>query len=201
MKSKHLLSPNLVSKLAALGLLSMASTSSAFAAENAADGPSNQELAQQAKVRIKTFASTLKGELKAAIKSGGLPAGIKVCNERAPQIADELSTDGWVLARTSLKTRNANNKADAWEQSMLMRFESRKQAGEAVSEIAAIERNDDQFRLMKAIPTGQVCLACHGVNISQPVKDTLAQYYPHDMATGFSVGDIRGAFTVSKRLD
>ncbi|GAB54963.1 hypothetical protein GPUN_0828 [Glaciecola punicea ACAM 611] len=26
-----------------------------------------------------------------------------------------LSTDGWKVARTSLQTRNENNKADAWE--------------------------------------------------------------------------------------
>lgn len=201
MKPKNPVLHTLLPKLTAIGLLSMVTTSTALAAENAAQSPTNQELAQQAKVRIKTFASTLQGELKAAIKSGGLPAGIKVCNERAPQIAADLSTDGWVVARTSLKTRNASNQPDAWEQSMLMSFESRKQGGEPVSELAAVERSDEQFRLMKAIPTGQVCLACHGVNISQPVKDTLAQYYPHDMATGFSVGDIRGAFTVSKRLN
>ncbi len=56
------------------------------------------------------------------------------------------------------------------------------------------------FRYMKAIPTAEPCLTCHGVNVAEPVKAKLAQLYPQDQATGFKAGDIRGAFTISKPL-
>jgi hypothetical protein len=57
------------------------------------------------------------------------------------------------------------------------------------------------FRFMAAIPTAEVCTTCHGVNISAEVIDLLHQYYPADLAKGYSVGDIRGAFTVSKVME
>ena len=54
---------------------------------------------------------------------------------------------------------------------------------------------------MKAIPTGGVCLACHGENLAQGVQETITTLYPNDKATGFKSGDIRGAFVVTKVLD
>jgi hypothetical protein len=53
---------------------------------------------------------------------------------------------------------------------------------------------------MKAIPTGEICLACHGESISPDVATAIREAYPQDQATGFSLGDIRGAFTLSKPL-
>ena len=52
------------------------------------------------------------------------------------------------------------------------------------------------FRYMKAIPTGDVCLSCHGSNINEPVANKINSLYPDDKAKGFSKGDIRGAFTI-----
>lgn len=50
-------------------------------------------------------------------------------------------------------------------------------------------------RYMKAIPVEPPCLACHG-NPEGEVGDALRNGYPHDRATGYSPGDIRGAFYV-----
>ena len=51
---------------------------------------------------------------------------------------------------------------------------------------------------MKAIPTGEVCLACHGKDINPDVASALDAAYPQDQARGYALGDIRGAFSVSK---
>ncbi len=56
------------------------------------------------------------------------------------------------------------------------------------------------FRYMKAIPTREVCLACHGRSLDPAVESTLKELYPEDRARGFSVGDIRGAFTVTQPM-
>jgi hypothetical protein len=56
------------------------------------------------------------------------------------------------------------------------------------------------FRFMKAIPTAELCLACHGKDLAPEVAAEIAESYPDDQATGFALGDIRGAFTLSKPL-
>jgi hypothetical protein len=53
---------------------------------------------------------------------------------------------------------------------------------------------------MKAIPTGEVCLACHGSDITPEVAAAIDERYPDDMARGYSLGDVRGAFSLSKPL-
>mgnify|MGYP003340573505 CR=1 FL=1 len=54
---------------------------------------------------------------------------------------------------------------------------------------------------MKAIPTAEICTTCHGVSLKPEVSARLQQLYPADQATGFAVGDLRGAFTLSERLN
>jgi hypothetical protein len=93
---------------------------------------------------------------------------------------------------------------DGWETGVLESFEERKAAGEPVDTMAFAEVVEvdgaKQFRFMKAIPTGQVCLACHGTEITPEVKVALDEQYPGDQARGYSLGDIRGAFSLSKPL-
>jgi hypothetical protein len=160
----------------------------------------------QSKMAIKDFFGSLKGELVQAMKAGGPVNAIHVCNTRAQLITKEKAqAHGLHLARTSLKVRNPVNAPDAWELATMKQFESRKAAGEPVDQIAKAEvvtgaDGKKQFRFMKAIPTGQVCLTCHGDNIAPEVAAKLDELYPEDRARGFKLGDIRGAFTVSKEM-
>jgi cytochrome c553 len=111
---------------------------------------------------------------------------------------------GWEVARTSLKPRNPNNAPDKWETQVLMEFETRKSAGEDPSKLVyteIVEENGHQvFRMMKAIPTAEVCTKCHGVELQEPVVEKLDELYPEDQARGYKVGDLRGAFTLKKPL-
>jgi len=181
-------------------LLAFANAAAGPAASPAAPNPA----AEEAKALIKEFAGTLKDELQAAIKAGGPISAIAVCKDRAPAIAADLATrSGWEVKRTSLKPRNlALDTPDAWERQVLNRFEERKTAGEAADTLAFGAVADDagtkRFRFMKAIPTGEVCLACHGKDINPDVASALDAAYPQDQARGYALGDIRGAFSVSK---
>lgn len=183
--------------LAAMSLLA----AGAVRAEQAAN-PNVEE----AKGLVKEFATTLQGELQAALKAGGPAEAIGVCEDRAPAIAADLAARaGWEVGRTSLKVRNqALNQPDAWETGVLDAFEQRKAAGEPLDTLAygeVVEAEGGQrFRFMKAIPTAEVCLACHGSDITAEVAATLDAQYPGDQARGFSLGDIRGAFSLSKAL-
>ncbi|MDD3519555.1 MAG: DUF3365 domain-containing protein [Chromatiales bacterium] len=165
----------------------------------------DEQRAGEARAAIQEFAKSLQGELGAAMKAGGPTQAIEVCNTRAPEIAADMSKQkGMNIARTSLKTRNAKNKPDAWEQKVLESFEQRKAAGEDVAKIDHFEvvTNDgkQEFRYMKAIPTGEVCLKCHGTEIDPAVIGKLDGLYPQDTARGFKQGDIRGAFTIRQSM-
>jgi Protein of unknown function (DUF3365) len=154
----------------------------------------------QSRMAVKAFGSELVGKLKHALGNGGPVTAINVCNIEAPKIATGLSEKyDWSIGRTAIKTRNPNNKPDAWEQAVLQQFEQRKQQGEAIATLEYSEETDKGFRYMKAIPTKGLCLTCHGETLSESVKATLAKRYPDDTATGFNVGDIRGAFTIIQK--
>ncbi len=150
------------------------------------------------------FGEKLKTQLVSAMKAEGPVKAIEVCSVAAPAIAAEVSAGGWKVGRTSLKWRNPNSKPDAWERQTLAYFEAEKAKGASVTSLERSEIADVNgvrtFRYMKAIPTDEPCLTCHGSDIKQPVKAKLAELYPDDQGTGFAVGDIRGAFTLSKPL-
>lgn len=154
---------------------------------------------------VKSFMTQLKGELQAGMKNGGPANAISVCHTKAPHIASESSKQqGWSIGRTSLKTRNAKNNPDDWELAVLKKFEERKAAGEDLKkmEFAEIVEADGKkaFRYMKAIPTGAICLNCHGETLKPEVESKLKELYPQDQARGFKEGDIRGAFTIKQPM-
>ena len=158
---------------------------------------------QESRAKVKAYAQTLQGALKAALADGGPSAAIPVCNVEAPAIGQELSEPaGWSVGRTSYKLRNADNAPDRWEVGGLEAFLKQAVAGEDLKtmEHAEVVEQDGQttYRYMKAIPVGQVCLACHGSEIDPAVKAQIDSFYPNDRATGYALGELRGAFTVSR---
>ncbi|MDP2878119.1 MAG: DUF3365 domain-containing protein [Sulfuricella sp.] len=156
---------------------------------------------------IKEFASQLSGELQKEMKENGPVAATKVCRNVAPAIASEVSRkNGWNVGRKSLKTRNAAlGMPDAWEQKVLADFEKRmEKENPSNMEFAEVvtEPQGKFYRYMKAIPVQDVCLKCHGTDdtIAPNVKDALKAEYPHDKATGYTLGQIRGGFSIKRPL-
>ncbi|GGP37750.1 Tll0287-like domain-containing protein [Shewanella saliphila] len=185
-------------KLITIGTMTLLASLSA----NAQSLSEQQQLELEANQKIAEFSQALKGQLQAAIKQGGLPAGVSVCQSVAPSIAAQNSTDGWMLKRTSLKVRNSNNSPDAWELAQLNQFEQIKAASDPQTPIVIREYvakgETTTFRYMKAIPTQELCLGCHGSNITPELSTLIKQAYPDDKAINFEVGDIRGAFSLQK---
>jgi len=162
--------------------------------------------AVEARAASQTFAKTLKSQLVAAIKADGPVGAISVCQQIAPAMAAQYSTDGLHIGRTALKLRNPANAPDAWERSVMEGFAAAMDKGvdPAMLERYAFFANKNggkTFRYMKAIPVGQPCLACHGSNLAPAVQAALREHYPDDQATGFKLGDLRGAFTVQKEME
>ena len=149
----------------------------------------------------------LLGVLKEEIHSGGPENAITVCREKAPQMAKAASEQsGWNIRRVSLKNRNPKATPDAWEKAVLEEFDRRAAAGENPVSLekgeVVTEGNQKIQRYMKALPTQDLCLACHGSAeaITPAVSEQLRKLYPDDKATGYAAAEIRGAITLKKSV-
>lgn len=149
----------------------------------------------------------LREQLTAAMQAGGPLAAVAVCHERAAPIADAISgsNSGWEVGRTSLRVRNPDNVPDSWERSVLEAFDARRAAGEdpaAIEQEAIIKAGGQRYyRYMKAIPTADACTVCHGSAVAPELQAHIGKLYPDDRATGYKAGDLRGAFTLTRRIE
>lgn len=151
------------------------------------------------------FGKELKTVLQATMMTSGPVEAIKVCNVNAPKIAQRISQQqGWEVQRTSHRVRNPDNAPDAWEQQVLALWQDKIARGAPVENMKAsevvLQNGVATYRYMSAIPTGEMCLNCHGTHIAGPVNNALQGLYPNDQATGFKKGELRGAFTLQKPL-
>lgn len=161
---------------------------------------------EAARVVATELIQKLGGALKKEMAANGPDGALSVCRDIAPALAGEQSRrTGSRVTRVSLRMRNPLlGQPDVWEQQVLADFDRRAARGEKAdtlehSEIA-VEPQGRYFRYMKAIPVQPLCLTCHGSaeTIPDSVKAKLAAEYPHDRATGYSFGQIRGAVTIKQ---
>lgn len=147
--------------------------------------------------------------MQTAVETEGPVKAIAVCKEKAPALlADLRQQTGWQIRRVSLKTRNASTGTpDAWEARQLADFNIRAANGEKaelleVGEIVSDGDGKRSFRYLKALPVAPVCVSCHGQREAQSadLQAALAKGYPHDVAIGYSVGQVRGALSVKRPL-
>lgn len=132
--------------------------------------------------------SQLKTRLSRAMREQGPVAAIAVCRDAAPQIAAQLSRlSGARVGRTSQRFRNPLNAPQPWQARVLQSAEFEEYFADDGQEV----------RYMQAIRLGGLCATCHGQDIAPHIKAALAEHYPHDLATGYAVGELRGAFVVS----
>ncbi len=157
------------------------------------------------RVVSKQLGDQLKSKLVDTLQSEGPISAISVCNIDAVKISTAISIrNDLKVGRTSLKIRNPANQPDAWETKQLMWFSSQVESSSdlkslEIHEVVA-ENNKEVFRYMKAIPMQEPCILCHGSTLAPSVKESIKNLYPHDQATGFEIGQIRGAFTVKINL-
>ncbi len=151
---------------------------------------------------IEDFTKTLEGELASAIQSGGAVKAMDVCASGAPKMAAWIAGEHQAsLVRISLNNQQLAD-GEGWQTSVLKDFETRLAAGESTAALVFKTISDEggvqAFRMMQAIPTGELCLTCHGSKVAPNVYATLNMLYP---TAGYSARDVRGAFVYVKPLD
>jgi len=174
-----------------------ASVDSTAPAAQAADA----DLAR-AKAAAQAFSGQLRARLQDAMRDGPV-AAIEVCHDDAPRIAEAVMVEHGVrLGRVALPGRNRNpaHVARDWRLQALQSFQQAVETGApAVDQIAVMRDglpDGIALRMMRGIATEPGCLGCHGSNVATPVREAIVARYPGDGATGFEVGDLRGALWV-----
>lgn len=180
----------------------------AYAAAPLGQDPAFQRMVEEARAVAARLLQEVGGALRTEMERSGPERSILVCKYSSPEVASELSRAmGWRIARVSLRPRNpAQGTPDAWEQGVLIEFDRRARSGEKPETLehaeVVKEAQGSYFRYMKALPVREPCLACHGpaARIGAATKARLAAEYPFDKATGYHVGEVRGAVTIKRPL-
>ena len=148
--------------------------------------PKEDPAAARAAEARDALSARMMGRVMEAVKAGGHASAVKACNEDAPKITAAVAEEfGVNIGRTAERVRNPDNAPPEW---VAERIRDRPE-----TPIHAREQ-DGTLRALFPIFLAEPCLACHGKpeELAPGVAEALAEHYPNDRATGFSVGDLRG---------
>nr|ACU26400.1 hypothetical protein [uncultured bacterium HF186_25m_30B18]ACU26437.1 hypothetical protein [uncultured bacterium HF186_75m_14K15] len=150
---------------------------------------------ERASARVTRFKEALSRELGAAIKAEGLAGAIDVCAQRAPALSRELSTETLSLRRVGTRVRNSETNTPSEAMRKVLKGLS-KGASVYVGTV-----DDTQAAVHGLFIDKPLCLSCHGPQdtLAKPVLEALKARYPDDEATGYAMGDLRGAIVVERR--
>jgi hypothetical protein len=140
--------------------------------------------------------------LQEKVTKEGAAAAVPFCKEFAPSYGKdktaewaakaraELGTSSFRFRRVSVKNRNPNNTPDTRQAEILQQWES----GQIKP---AFYQAEGRLYTMHPIKVAQpLCLSCHGdaATLDKKAAAEIAKLYPQDKATGYKLGDLRGAF-------
>ncbi|HEY8427979.1 MAG TPA: DUF3365 domain-containing protein [Sandaracinaceae bacterium] len=147
----------------------------------------------QARAAAQHLGRMLKTRLLEAMQQGPARAA-RVCSEEAQALTARAATERNArVGRSSLRLRNEANEGPEWVRAWLRRHGER--PAEGVAPASGIAAEPPVARFVAPIAIEGPCLACHGerTGIPEEVRSLLAERYPRDRATGYALGDLRGA--------
>lgn len=165
------------------------------------------EVEQAALPRGKAIAAEtfglLSSNLQTAIQSGGISNALPFCSLAAsPLTAGLAEKHGVSLRRVTHKARNPANKAAAIEAAVLQAFAAALAASSTTNPPPPLVTNlvvGQTTFFAPIVLNNELCLKCHG----EPGKDiapaelaVIQKLYPQDEATGFKLGQLRGAWRI-----
>jgi len=165
---------------------------------------SDQMVLEAGQILTATTFQTLSGQLSQAIEEGGVPHALEFCSVEAIPLTENVSQEFDVqIRRASHKPRNPQNRATEVELSVIDTYiEALENALDLTPQIL---REDDRIHYFAPIRIGlNSCIQCHGnpeTDIDQEHLSLIRSLYPGDEATGFSMGDLRGIWSISLPAD
>lgn len=161
------------------------------------------EAVAAAEAAAMSVAQAMRQRLQSAMSTAGPEGAVTACADEAQGLT-ALAVQGQRAraGRSSLRLRNPSNQGPDWVQEWLREQGERPAEGvEGLSE-AHVADGVVVGRRILPIPVEGVCLTCHGGpdEMASGVQAIVAERYPTDQATGYAVGDLRGALWAEVRL-
>lgn len=165
------------------------------------------KLLEEARFVAKSLPPKLTDFIQRVIQQHGPAEALTQYSHLSPKVlADATDETGWQIRQVSLRNRSPRAKPDPFETEVLMLFEKRLAAGEPAITIdlglIVTEGGKRYYRYLQPLMTQSVCLECHGPaeTLKPEVRERLKELYPHDRATGYTIGTMRGALSLKKPL-
>jgi hypothetical protein len=147
----------------------------------------------------KELLKQLGSKLKHKMQTEGILEAANFCNANAMTLTEEVNLHqlkGISAKRTSLKERNPANKAKPEEITVLKQMQALHEKKELPPYIVTHKEKTYTYYKPLVIKKG-LCLQCHGdINKNEELASFFKKHYPEDHATGYQMGDLRGAIVV-----
>ena len=132
-----------------------------------------------------------RSELVRELTDGGPEHAIRVCHMSATTVANRIAHEEGVNAgRTAARLRTPSNGPRPWAAPIVARFAE----GRAAATDGFVADLGTRVGVMRPIAHLPICAPCHGTSeqLTPQLRAELETRYPHDRATGFKEGDLRG---------
>jgi hypothetical protein len=143
-------------------------------------------------------------ELYGSIMKGGTDHAVPYCKLKSSSIEKIVSQRSNIeIKRVTDRARNPQHLADAFEMKIIEKWKAELSLGKKPSPIAQKDEKGN-YRVMEPIILKiDFCLKCHGseTNIKPSTLKIIKREYPKDNARGYKIGDLRGAFSATWKLD
>jgi hypothetical protein len=150
-------------------------------------------------IAAETF-SLLSSNLQSAIQSGGVSNALPFCSLAAsPLTAGMAGKHGVSLRRVTHKPRNPAGRANATERAIVNQFAAALTGTNPPPPLVTNFTASTVTFFAPIVLNNELCLKCHGApgqDISPENVAVIQGLYPQDEATGFKLGDLRGAWRI-----
>jgi hypothetical protein len=149
----------------------------------------------------KMLMQTLGKNMKKNMKAGGPMQALDFCSKEAYNLTEKVNKrlpKGVTVKRISMQFRNPANEPQGNEAKVLEALAKLKDANVILPKQIVEKVDAHTYKYYKPLVIKkQVCLKCHGNIKDTDLKRAIQQNYPIDKATGYKMGDLRGAVVVT----
>jgi hypothetical protein len=146
----------------------------------------------------------LSAEVMAALQEGGVQHAVGYCHLQASPLIDSLSTAYEAkISRVSEKYRSPLSKPDELDLTVLAAYRQQLDEGRELQPHLELV-SDEVIFYSPILFSNPACLLCHGEPGSTMEKenyDFIKSRYPDDLAIGYKLGELRGAWKIALNFE
>ncbi len=156
----------------------------------------------RSRMLARDFMAELRDGIQTAIREQGPVQAVAACRRLVSELTARYSLPpGIELKLTSRDCCNPANRPDAWEEKGMEIFLERRREGAVLAGMDFWQESGasgaQDFRYLRALPAGSLCLQCHGEHLSPKIRRALRRAGAGGQKHGDRLGELRGALAVT----